>query len=164
MKFLETERFILRNVEEKDVDTMFDYRNNEKCSKYQRNQTRDKGEIIKMVEDRKNLDLSLKENIILAVSSKENDEILGEIVVMKKENTISFGYTISYKYQRKGIAYESLSHLMEYIHKKFPQCEFICLVDPENISSIKLLEKLGFKFIEYVEEIISNVYGKYIFN
>lgn len=38
MTFLETERMRLRNMNEKDVDEMFDYRNNEICGKYQRNQ------------------------------------------------------------------------------------------------------------------------------
>ena len=40
MTFLETERLYLRNVMPNDVDVMFDYRNNEICSRYQRGQTK----------------------------------------------------------------------------------------------------------------------------
>ena len=39
MIFLETDRLLLRNVIIDDVDIMFDYRNNEICSRYQRGQT-----------------------------------------------------------------------------------------------------------------------------
>ena len=35
MNFFETERLRLRNVIPEDVDVMFDYRNNEICSRYQ---------------------------------------------------------------------------------------------------------------------------------
>ena len=40
MLFLETDRFVLRNVITDDVDIMFDYRNNEVCACYQRGQTK----------------------------------------------------------------------------------------------------------------------------
>lgn len=35
MIFLETERLTLRNVISKDAETMYDYRNNEICARYQ---------------------------------------------------------------------------------------------------------------------------------
>ncbi len=38
MIFLETERLRLRNIEEKDLDIMYEYRNNQLCSRYQRGQ------------------------------------------------------------------------------------------------------------------------------
>ena len=41
MVFLETERLILRQLKQKDAIIMFDYRNNEICSRYQRGQTKD---------------------------------------------------------------------------------------------------------------------------
>lgn len=39
--FFETKRLFLRNVKEKDLNTIFEYRNNEKCNKYQRGQSKD---------------------------------------------------------------------------------------------------------------------------
>ena len=38
--FLETERLILRNLLPQDAETMFDYRNNEICARYQRGRIR----------------------------------------------------------------------------------------------------------------------------
>lgn len=53
MRFLETDRLILRNVAAKDADIMYDYRNNESCARYQRGQTKDYEGIVALVERRK---------------------------------------------------------------------------------------------------------------
>ena len=49
MNIMETERLILRNVAAKDADTMFDYRNNEICAKYQRGQAKDFDSIFELI-------------------------------------------------------------------------------------------------------------------
>ena len=53
MRFLETDRLLLRNVAAKDADIMYDYRNNEICARYQRGQTKDYDGIVALVERRK---------------------------------------------------------------------------------------------------------------
>ena len=53
MIHIETSRLILRNVTAKDSETMFDYRNNEICAKYQRGQTKDLDGIRQLIEKRK---------------------------------------------------------------------------------------------------------------
>ena len=50
MTFLETNRLRLRNVSPKDAIQMVDYRNNERCSKYQRGQTKDYKDIVALIE------------------------------------------------------------------------------------------------------------------
>lgn len=47
--FLETERLTLRNLLPQDAETMFDYRNNEICARYQRGQTRDQAGIVQLI-------------------------------------------------------------------------------------------------------------------
>ena len=54
MILLETERLALRNVIKTDAETMYDYRNNEICARYQRGQTQDYDGITALVEKRKN--------------------------------------------------------------------------------------------------------------
>lgn len=130
---------------------MFDYRNNEKCYRYQMF-LRDREKIENLVESRKNVDLSLNRDTSLAIELKNNSSMIGEIDIMKLEKYIFLGFTISYKYQRQGFAFEMLSSLISHLHKIFNDCEFICYVYPENIASIKLLEKLEFQFIEYLKE------------
>ena len=110
--FFETDRLILRNVLPKDADIMFDYRNNEICARYQRGQTKDYEGIVELVERRKVDVLSVDAPFMVAVALKNTDEMVGEIVVMPDDGTISLGYTFSYKHHRNGYAFEALTLLI----------------------------------------------------
>lgn len=50
MIILETDRIMLRNIISKDAEIMYDYRNNEICSRYQRGQTKDINGIRQLIE------------------------------------------------------------------------------------------------------------------
>ncbi len=159
--FLETERLRLRNVAEKDAEMIYDYRNNPICARYQRGQTKDYEGIAALIEKRKTDVLSTDANCFVAVADKEDDELLGEIVVMPNDGTISLGYTFSYKYHRKGYAFEALSALIELLHSRYPDWDFISFTDRENVPSRALLTKLGYKDLGYIPKMDSQVYGKY---
>lgn len=150
MVFLETERLYLRNTMSGDAAVMFDYRNNERCSRYQRGQTKDYAQIAELVERRAHDTLSAEAPCMLAVARKETNEMIGEIVVVPKDNTISLGYTFSYQYHRHGYAFEALSALIDLLHQKAPDREFVCFTDPQNAASMGLLLKLGYQDLGYV--------------
>lgn len=161
MIFLITERLILRNVQQKDAQIMHDYRNNEICARFQRGQTTDYDGITALVKKRMHDIMSVDAPFLIAVALKETDEMVGEIVVMPNDGTISLGYTFSYKHHRKGYAYEALNALIEHLHKKFPQWDFICFTEKENIPSKNLLKKLGYRDMGYIQRIESQVFGKW---
>ena len=92
---IDTKRLHLRNVSQDDVYAMFDYRNNEICAKYQRDQAKDFEKILNLIERRKNDEISIDSPCMIAVSLKETNEMIGEIIVKPKNNTISLGYTFS---------------------------------------------------------------------
>lgn len=158
----ETERLRLRNVTAKDADIMYDYRNNEICAQYQRGQTRDYDGITELVEKRKNDVISTDAPFLIAVALKNSNEMVGEIVVMPNEGTISLGYTFSYRHHRQGYAFESLSALIDMLHDRYPEWDFICFTEKENIPSMNLLKKLGFKDMGYAPSVESEVFGKWI--
>lgn len=158
----ETERLRLRNVTAKDADIMYDYRNNEICAQYQRGQTRDYDGITELVEKRKNDVISTDAPFLIAVALKNSNEMVGEIVVMPNDGTISLGYTFSYRHHRQGYAFESLSALIDMLHDRYPEWDFICFTEKENIPSMNLLEKLGFKDMGYAPSVESEVFGKWI--
>ena len=161
MTFIETDRLILRNVAAKDADIMYDYRNNEICTRYQRGQTKDYDGIAQLVERRKNDVMSVDAPFMVAVALKENDEMVGEIVVMPEDGTISLGYTFSYRHHRKGYAFESLTALINMLHKQYPEWDFISFTEPENEPSMALLKKLGYKDMGYIPSMESQVFGKW---
>ena len=161
MIFMETNRLILRNVAAKDAEIMHDYRNNEICARYQRGQTKDYDGIVALVERRKDDVMSVDAPFMAAVALKETDEMVGEIVVMPKDGTISLGYTFSYKHHRKGYAFEALTALINMLHKQYPEWDFVSFTEPENEPSMALLKKLGYKDMGYVPSMESQVFGKW---
>lgn len=161
MIFLETERLILRNVAAKDADIMYDYRNNEICARYQRGQTKDYDGITQLVERRKNDAVNVDAPFMVAVALKDTDEMVGEIVVMPQDGTISLGYTLSYKHHRKGYAFEALTALISMLHVQYPEWDFISFTERLNVASIALLKKLGYKDMGYLPSMESQVFGKW---
>ena len=159
--FFETDRLILRNVLPKDADIMFDYRNNEICARYQRGQTKDYEGIVELVERRKVDVLSVDAPFMVAVALKNTDEMVGEIVVMPDDGTISLGYTFSYKHHRNGYAFEALTLLINLLHERYPEWDFISFTEPENEASMALLKKLGYKDMGYIPTMESQVFGKW---
>ena len=162
MIFLETTRLRLRTLLEKDADVMYDYRNNEICARYQRGQTKDYDGIVALAEKRKDDVMSVEAPFMTAVALKETDEMIGEIVVMPNDGAISLGYTFSYKYHRKGYAYEALSAFTELLHERFPEWEFISFTEEENEASKALLKKLGYTDMGYVSQVTSRMFGKWL--
>ena len=140
---------------------MFDYRNNEICARYQRGQTKHFEGIVSLIERRKNDEISMTSPCMISVALKETNEMIGEIVVMPKDNTFSIGYTFSYKYHRQGYAFEALTVLIEYLHTMAPEWEFISFTECENIPSMELLKKLGYKNLGYVPSMDSQAFGKW---
>lgn len=162
MVFLTTDRLILRNVAPEDGPIMYDYRNNERCARYQRGQVRDQAGIDALIEKRQNDQLSLDAPALLAVALRETGEMIGEIVVMPQDGAISLGYTFSYRHHRQGYAYEALSALLELLHSRFPDQEFICFTERENLPSRNLLTKLGYQDLGYAPKIQSEIFGKWL--
>ena len=162
MVFIETERLALRNVSASDAEIMYDYRNNDICARYQRGQTKDLLGIRQLVEKRKNDVISVDSPFMVAVALKESNEMIGEIVVMPNDGTISLGYTFSYKHHRKGYAFESLSALIELLHTRYPDWDFISFTEKENIASMNLLKKLGYQYLGYAHKMESQVFGKWL--
>ena len=161
MTFIETDRLILRNVAVKDIDTMYDYRNNEICARYQRGQTKDYEGIVALVEQRKGDVMGVNAPFMVAVALKDTDDMVGEIVVMPKDGTISMGYTFHYAHHRRGYAFEALSALINLLHETYPEWDFICFTEPENEPSKALLMKLGYKDMGYIPSMESRAFGKW---
>ncbi len=162
MIFLETDRLILRTVKEEDAEIMFDYRNNPICARYQRGQTKDLPGIQLLIQSHKADVMGVDAPFLVTVEGKLTGEMVGEIVVMPEDGTISMGYTVSYRHHRRGYGYEALSVLIGYLHENYPQWDFISFTESENIASRKLLEKLGYENLGYISGMESQVYGKWI--
>ena len=105
--------------------------------------------------------MSVDAPFMVAVALKGTDEMVGEIVVMPKDGTISLGYTFSYKHHRRGYAFEALTALVSLLHERYPEWDFISFTERENEPSMALLKKLGYKDMGYIPHMESQVFGKW---
>ena len=162
MIHIETQRLTLCNVTVEDALVMFDYRNNEICAKYQRGQTKDLPGIVELTQRRQFDSITDQESFMIGVRLRESDQFVGEIVVMPNDGCFSIGYTFHYAHHRNGYAYEALNILTDLLHESYPAMEFISFTEPENTASRRLLEKLGYKDMGYIEKLTSQMYGKWL--
>lgn len=144
---LTTERLILRNLCAKDLDELFDYRNDPRSNQYQRGQFRDRDALEKLIARRANDALDGIHSGQFAVALREDDSLIGEISLPVNADVITLGYTLSYKHHRKGYATEILSALLARLRELNPHCVFIAQIEPENRASLALIHKLGFREI-----------------
>ena len=162
MIYLETERLLLRNTCEADAAVMFEYRNDDRCARYQRGQTKDLPGIQKLVKERSRDVITDAENFMVAVQLKDTGDMIGEIVVMPNDGCFSIGYTFHYNHHRRGYAFEALSRLTDMLHALYPEMEFISFTEPENVASMALLKKLGYTDLGYAPKVESQVFGKWL--
>lgn len=128
---VKTDRCILRRFEEKDLDSFMTYRNNEEWMKYQsfKNLTKEEYRKILLVP------LNVEKGVQLAVADKTTDNLLGDLYLVKKEKTITIGYTINPIYSRKGYISEVLKTLLPMLKARYFDCEIIAMTGKENIPS-----------------------------
>lgn len=62
-------------------------------------------------------------------------------------SVMELGYMISPDYQRRGLATEVCREVIRLAFEDYEAESLHCLVEPENIPSVRLAEKLGFDFI-----------------
>ena len=92
----------------------------------------------------------------------DNNENIGVIRFDKNNDAFVISYSIDKLHRGKGMGYLILQFGIKKILKKEPQCKFVASVQTNNIASIKIFEKLGFRLekTEVVKEHIFNIYCK----
>ncbi|MCI7767416.1 MAG: GNAT family N-acetyltransferase [Oscillospiraceae bacterium] len=106
-------------------------------------------------EARDNLNWRIGTDEMIAVELKETHKMIGNIYLGKRDfNSLEPGLVFYRHFWEKGYAKESCNAMLRLsfqngVHRIFAEC------DPENISSWKLLESLGFEREAHLKQ---NVY------
>lgn len=151
---IETNRCILRCFEEKDLDSLMTYRNNEDWMKYQgfKNLTKEEYRKILLVP------LNVENGVQLAIIDRTNDNLLGDLYLRKEEKTITIGYTVNPIFSRRGYISEVLKALLPILKAHYPDCKIVAMTERENIPSKNLLLKLGFIYDGWIDKWQSEIY------
>lgn len=161
---IETERLILRPVQADDKVYIFEYRSDYETNKYQSwiPETIEDVEIfISRTEKQINIPETWFQFVIIA---KENQKIIGDIGVHffdKQNKQVEIGCTLNKKFQGKGFSTEAVIKIIDFLFVELKKHRIITSIDPNNESSIRLVERIGFrKEAHFIESLFLN--GKWV--
>jgi len=157
---LRSDQISLRPIQQSDASRIFTYRSNPEIYRYQLWQPNSIEEVNEFI----NNGIVNEPNIPntwfqLAICKNDNNELIGDcgIHFLEREtDQIEFGITLDKDYQGYGYAFQALRMLFKYIFIDLHKHRIIASVDPRNIPSIKLLERMKMRKEAYFMESIKS--------
>ncbi len=165
--FAETERFILREILQSDLDGMFELDSDPEVHKHLGNKTiSDKNQIAQVINfvRQQYIDHGIGR---WAIIDKRTNAFMGWTglkfvteVTNGHKNYYDLGYRLIRKYWGLGIATETALISLDYAFNTIKIDEVYAAASCENLASNKILQKVGMNFIEtfYYEDINCNWY------
>ena len=152
---METDRLVLRNFTNEDASEFFRVRSDPAVMKYLDIEVhKTDSDSLKMIE-RINDSFKDKSGLNWVIEEKGSKAFTGYCCfhrLMRANARAEIGYALRPEYWGKGIAKEAISALISFAFNKLSVHGIEANVNPANISSKKLLEKLGFKKEAYFRE------------
>lgn len=148
MKILETSRLKLRYLTIRDRDALVPILSDAEVMRYSLIGVHDRRQIRQFIEQRL---LSYLEYGfgLYALVYKPNQELIGYcgffIQSIEQQKEVEIGYRLAKKYWGQGLGSEAAKAVLEYGQQRFNFKRFVCLIDPENVRSIRVAQKLGMK-------------------
>lgn len=159
-----TGRLFLRPINIEDKESTFAYRSDIEINKYQGwipETIADVEEFIKKTAQQFNEPESWFQLVII---EKKTNTIIGDLGVHfygSENKQVELGCTIHKDYHKNGFATEALNCIINYLFNNLKKHRITTSIDPENLGSIRLVEKIGFrKEAHFVESIFLN--GKWV--
>lgn len=144
---LETERLLLRRVDNNDVNEIFSLRSNAETMKYIPRplvkNIEDALEHIAMIDSK----IETNDGINWAITLKGNTKLIGVIGhyrVKPEHFRAEIGYMLLPEFQGKGIISEAIKKAVDYGFNEMGLHSIEAIIDPENKASAIVLEKNNF--------------------
>lgn len=149
-----TARLILRKIEESDNDIILFLRSDNTVTKFierpENRKTRNKTDAIKFIKEI-NEAFKNNESVSWGITLKNNPTIVGTICLWNfsaDKKIAEVGYDLNPAFQKKGIMDEALKSVVNFGFSKLNLSKIEAFTHKENESSLKLLKKNSFQFIE----------------
>jgi len=143
---ISTERLALRAIRISDAESIFKYRSNPQIYKFQGLKPQTVEEVKEFISEKVAKIPNIPDTWYqLGILLKETDELVGDIGIhfIDSDNLqAEIGFTLSLEYQCKGYATEAIIAVIDYLFNNLKKHRIIASVDPRNIKSIALLERI----------------------
>ena len=147
-RIIESEIFRLRPIKNSDIDSIVKYTNDRSVTRHTFIPYPNTIESVtaflssSRIAERKGTGLNF------GIEYKESGEIIGSVgftVINKNFRRGEFGYWLAKKYRNQGIMTEATELVVRHAFTKLKLKRIHAFVDPDNVASIKVLEKCGFE-------------------
>ncbi|HEY6074466.1 MAG TPA: GNAT family N-acetyltransferase [Anaerolineales bacterium] len=150
MKILETDRLILRHMEMEDLDDLFALYSDPEVTRYIPDAPRS------LVEAREELLWHIhghpqhSELGLWAAVHKGTGRFIGRCGLLPwtldGQEEVEVAYLIAPEFQGQGLATEAAQAILNYGFETLSLPRLVCLIDAENLASIRVAEKIGMRF------------------
>lgn len=152
---LETERLLLAEFEKSDAEELFKIRSDERVLKFLDRDSHKSVEESELMIEGMIKSYKSKEGINWIIRETNSPDVVGYIGywrIIRNNVRAEIGYAMKPEYWGKGYMQEALTKVIDFGFNEFCLHSIEANVNPDNASSIKLLEKCGFKREAYFKE------------
>ena len=146
---LTTERLSLRQFIPGDENEIFIMRSDEEMNKYTGIEKAESIEDAISFIEKINKLIGNNESVMWGITLKHESRLIGTIClwnIVSEEEQAETGYVLLPQFQGRGIMQEAIMKVIEYGFTAMKLQSIIADLHPDNISSVKLLERTGFVF------------------
>lgn len=114
----ETERLIIRKLEESDSESLFEIYSDKEAMKYRANKPFETLSEAEEMINQTSTDYELGIKFRFAIVKKETNELIGTILYFKEEinsEICTIGYSFGKNYWKQGYAFETLTSFVTYL-------------------------------------------------
>lgn len=144
-----TSRLVLRKIRLADTEALFRYRTDPQVSRYQNWKPLTIEDARQFVETFTSVEPDTPGSWFqLAITLRETGDLIGDCglhFTAEETRQAEIGITLAPAYQGKGYASEALTAALDYLFITLRKHRVVASVDPGNLPSIALLERLGMR-------------------
>jgi RimJ/RimL family protein N-acetyltransferase len=164
---LETNRLILRRQVIKDLDALWALYCDPRITNFIPDAPRSYEEAREELEWHMNVHPRYPELGLWATIHKETGRFIGRCGLLPwtidGQREVEVAYTIAQEYWGQGLATEAARGILDYGFTKLNLSRLVCLIDPENIASQRVAEKIGMTLEKKVDGIDGDNYPTLIY-
>ena len=150
MVILETNRLLLRHQVIEDLDDLWALYCDPEITRYIPDAPRTREEAKEELEWHMNGHPKYPELGLWATVHKETGKFIGRCGLLPwtidGQQEVEVAYTIARKYWGEGLGTEAARGILRHGFEKLNLSRLICMIDPDNIASQKVAEKIGMSF------------------
>jgi len=150
---IKTPRLVIRRIEINDKETLFSYRSLPEVALYQSWHPSSLTVVESFIQRTLDADPNKEDQWVQLAICLKDGTMIGDIGVhFIDEYQAELGYTLSPLHQHQGYAFEAVSVVIDELFLSFKKHRITASADPDNVNSIRLLEKLGFRKEAYFKK------------